>query len=143
LCRVEHVFIKDRWLGIGIGYDRTIVFFCRENHILRREIDMPYLLGSYLGYLPILAKFAVDVASGRGDGQGIAGRQEVEKRFFFDRIYMDGTSLSINEGVINAPDIFSDPAVSPLFVSQLAQARTQCAFDFSIRMFFIETGFDF
>jgi hypothetical protein len=56
---------------------------------------------------------------------------------------MRGTSLPINKGVICSSDIFPDSAVAAFLIPQFTESGTELAFDFSIGMFFIKTGFDF
>ena len=47
------------------------------------------------------------------------------KRFFFDRIEMDGTRIAINQAVVFPVAILADPAESPFPLCHAASSRTE------------------
>jgi hypothetical protein len=137
---VVHVFIKYHRLRIGIGDNGTVVFLSISGHGRWGKIKVTDLFWPYLRDFPVLAEFAVDVAAGSGHGKSLFARQEVEERFFFDGIDIEGAGFPIDQRVVDASDVFSDSAVSAFPVSKPAFPWTECAFDLSILEFFVKTG---
>jgi hypothetical protein len=100
------------------------------------------LLRPNLGDLPILAELAVNVAAGRGNGKGVCPGQEVEERLFFDGVDVHRAGFAVDKAIIGTTTILPDAAVAPFLISEFAEAGTEKAFNFSVRMFFIITRFD-
>jgi hypothetical protein len=55
------------------------------------------VVGPRLGDLPILTELAVEIAPCRGEGEGAAGRKDVEERLFLHGVHMKGAGVAIDE----------------------------------------------
>lgn len=97
----------------------------------------------YLRYLPILAKLTVDITTCGCDRESIGFRKKVEEGFFFYGVDVDSTSLSVDQGAVISPYVFSHTTIPSLFISKLALARAKGAFYFPVWMLFVVTGFNF
>jgi hypothetical protein len=83
------------------------------------------VVGPRLGDLPVLTELAVEITSGRREGEGAAGGKDVKERLLLDGVDVDGARVAINERVIEAIYIFTNAAVSPFAWTHLAEARTE------------------
>jgi hypothetical protein len=78
-----------------------------------------------LGYVRILTKTTLEIASDRGDGVGPASRQEMKKGFFFNRIYVLGNNFSVYEAYQGTGSVFSNATntLSALFYKAFMAAK--------------------
>ena len=90
--RFQSIFQENGGLGIGIGNGWTIIFDSLRNMFRRRNIDALNIqvgLGT-LGYFPVLAPLAAEIAAWRGNGKRGTARQKVIEWFFLNRVYVRG-----------------------------------------------------
>jgi len=86
IAGIQHVFKKDDGLYVGVGYRTSPHLAGLLHHNLRREIVIIQVLRRDLGYLPVLAKLTMKIASCCGQGKGSRARKDMKKRFLLDRI---------------------------------------------------------
>ena len=79
---------------------------------------MFHLLRFFLRNFPVLAVQTPEVAAGGGDGKGAAAGMKVGQGFFFNGVQMDGTGVSVGQGVEFPPDIDLGAANAPIPGSQ-------------------------
>jgi len=71
-----------------------------------------------------LTKFTPQIAATGGNREGGSARQEMKQRFFFDRVVIDRSKTTINQGFQIATLIFPDSAKAPVSGGYDALART-------------------
>jgi hypothetical protein len=94
---VQHVFDEDGRLHVGGGDGLTLVLDSMLDHRLGRHLVVMGVVGPRLGDLPILTELAVEIAPCRGEGEGAAGRKDVEERLFLHGVHMKGAGVAIDE----------------------------------------------
>ena len=80
-----------------------------------------------MGNLPILTEFAMQIASGRGDGKRAGGREKMIERFFLHRIHVNGTGIAVDQGMINPLPILPDLTIPSQARADLALTGTEGA----------------
>jgi len=128
LSGIEHVFIKNNRIGIGIGNTPAVLSQGFAYDFFRWIIIVMGLIRRPLGDLPVLAELAVKVTAGRGQGESGGVRDHVKQRFFFDGIDMDGTRVAIDESLETSVKIEADTAVATLTVLKPASSGAQLTF---------------
>ncbi len=108
------------------------VVFGSVDHILRGQIVIEGVIGFCLRDFPVLAEFAVQVATGRGNGKRERGREHVEEGLLLDGINMNGTGIAINKGIVLPIHVLSNSAVTTLSFFHLTYAGTELALDPSV-----------
>ena len=109
LGRVISKFIEDSWFGIGVGNRSALGrrgFFYNFFWGARQSPD-----GGVRGDLRnsvVLAMTAVEIASGRGNGESCTARHDVIKRFFLDGIDMFGAHQAVDQAIKGPPAVFAD-----------------------------------
>ena len=128
---VQHIFIEDRGLHIGIGNGSSTHFLGLAHHELGRDVVAVYLLRRGLRDLPVLTEFALQVASCGGQGKRSCGRQNVKERFLLNGIEMNRAGVSVDQAVVFSISVFTDPAEPPLSLRHTAMSRAEGALDVS------------
>ena len=99
LRSIVHVLVKDGGFGVSVGNGPAFIEERLPHHVLRAEIVIVRLFGPGLGYLPVLAEFAAQHASGGCDGKGGRSGQDVKEGFFLNRVDCDGAGLPVDQAV--------------------------------------------
>jgi hypothetical protein len=77
----------------------------------------------------VLAVQAAEVAPRGGNGKGLAPRQEVEERFFFNGVHIGGDKSFIDQGVEDPFFVLAHAADPPLAIGDEAAVTAQKAAD--------------
>ena len=59
----------------------------------------------------------------------MGGREQVKERFLFDGIDMNGTGISVDQGIVFSILVFSNAAISTLSISHFTVPRAKFAPD--------------
>jgi hypothetical protein len=136
---IIHILIEDYRLRISIGDGRGLIADCQIDQLLRREIIVASLLRTHLGYVPILAEFAIDItAGGRYRKSGGPGK-EMEKRLLLYGIDVETAGTGVDQSKILPLPVLSDPTVASLPIGNFAASRTELAFNNQLLEFLIVT----
>jgi hypothetical protein len=95
----------------------------------------------HLGDIRILAKEAFEIAAYCGDGIGIAARQEMKERLLFNRVYMFGYYLPIDQTDEYTATVLSNMTNASRSLFNKASMVAKKTPDFAVIHFFIEIGF--
>jgi hypothetical protein len=126
---LQHVLHKNGRFHIGRGNGAATILRGFFDHLFRGKIIVERIFRGRLGDLPVLAELAIEIASGGSNGERLAGREQVEKRFFFDGVDMNGARISVDEGIIFSILVFPNAAISALAVCHFALAGAKFATD--------------
>src|SRR5208282_788150 len=97
---------------VGVGDGGAAILPGNSGCLMRGNVLSGNLFGPRLGDVPVLAELAVDVAAGRGDGEGGCAGQVVEERLLLNRIDMGGADAGVDEGVVRSLAVFARAAVA-------------------------------
>jgi hypothetical protein len=85
------------------------------------------LFGTELANLPILAKAALDIATGGGNGKRFCTGSIMKERLFLDGIVVQRTGVGVDQGIVRPAPILPHPAGPPFPIGHLAFARAKQA----------------
>ena len=114
---VEHVFERDEWLVVGEGDADIAVDLFGQGDIDEFLGRIKVGTGVALGDLPILAKFASEVAAVGSDREDGAAGEKALQWFFLDRIEGDRGDLAVAFCVQDA--VMIDPAETAAVIARL------------------------
>ena len=126
-CRIHNVFIKGDRLGIGVGYRRDAVADKTFNQQVRWQVVIGDILRAGLGYLPVLAVQAAEIAAGCGNGQNRLTGHEVIERFFLHGVKVNRTGVDIRNSMELVGVDDPRPAEASVIFSQDALMGTETA----------------
>jgi hypothetical protein len=130
-ANIEHVFIEDRGFNVSVSNGARPYLFCLFYDHLRRYLVAIDVLWRGLGDLPVLAELALEIASGGGQGIGGGTREDMEKRFLLNRVWMKSTGIPVDQAEIFSVPVFPHPANPSFTPGNTASMRAELTLDFS------------
>lgn len=128
---VEGEFVEDGGLHIGVADGLAAGPLRRRHHFCRGAQGAGNLSAmemGILGDLEVLAVFAVEIATHRGNGIGKGAGQQMKEGFLFDGVDVLTDQAAVVEAVEDAAPIFPDLADAPApFPDQAMVAAEQAA----------------
>jgi hypothetical protein len=107
---IEHVLVKDGGLVVGERYGIAPYPLGQFDSLHGADGDALYFLKASLGEVPVLAKLAAVVATGRAGAKDGRSGPKVKGRLFFDGVYLQGAGVGVDQGVVAAADVDLVPA---------------------------------
>jgi hypothetical protein len=127
LSDFDHIFHENGGFDVS-GSDRgAFKTGGAADYRFGRKFIVHSVIRAGLRDFPVLAKFAVEVAPGCGNGKRPGGWQNMEKGLLFHRVDIDCAGISVNKGIVLSVFVFSDTAISAFSVSGFASPRTKLA----------------
>ncbi len=111
--------VEDGGFIVGIGNGRSTVFECKIDHAFGTHFYL-FVDMCLLGDIPVLAERAFEVAPYRSERERFGTRQQVIKRFLFDRVDIERHRMAIDKVLQFAIFILVDPADPHLPLFELA-----------------------
>src|SRR5262249_17315490 len=115
---------------------RAIVLDGQSRNVRWRDGLRAHLVGARLRNVPVLAKEAAHIASGRAQAEDARAGQEMIQRFFFNGIDLQRSGRAVAQAVQPAAFVHADKAKAGLAGAYSAVARAQEAVNTAIRFRF-------
>src|SRR5580700_18220 len=126
---VDDVLTPDGGFVVSEGDGIAAVFFCENRNVFGWDVFRADLILMRFGNVPILAEEAAHVAAGGTHAEDARTGKEMVKRFFFDRVDLEGGGGGVAEAGEFAVLVGADIAEARLAVADMAVARAEVAVD--------------